>query len=143
MYNSMRSLLRRLHASKPEVDFHEERIELFTHANSRRCLPTRTLCQAVSNSRRRERFGAHMAGMHTVYQETRQKMAELGMDLIEVTVDLDDLEKYCQEQGLMNTSGTRARYAAHVLSEQHPRQKQLQPRLPPKPRFKKKKRRTR
>ncbi len=80
---------------------------------------------------------------HTVYQETRQKMAERGMDLIEVTVDLDDLEKYCQEQGLMNTSGTRARYAAHVLSEQHPRQKQLQPRLPPKPRFKKKKRRTR
>src|SRR3989442_9378592 len=37
---------------------------------------------------------------HTVYQETRQKMAELGMDLIEVTVDLDDLEQYCQEQGL-------------------------------------------
>src|SRR5713101_10132088 len=73
---------------------------------------------------------------HTVYQETRQKMAELGMHLIEVTVDLDDLEKYCQEQGLKNTSGTRAQYAAHVLSEQHSRQQQT--RL--KPRFKKKKR---
>lgn len=80
---------------------------------------------------------------YTVYQETRQKMAELGMDLIEVTVDLDDLENYCQEQGLKNTSGTRAQYAAHVLSEQHPRQQQLQPPLPLKPRFKKKKRRTR
>jgi hypothetical protein len=80
---------------------------------------------------------------HTVFQETRQKMAELGMDLIEVIVDLDALEKYCLEQGLKNTSGTRAQYAAHVLSEQHPRQQQLQPRLPPKPRFKKKKRRTR
>src|SRR5207248_8868695 len=80
---------------------------------------------------------------HTVYQETRQKMAELDMDLIEVTVDLDDLEKYCQEQGLKNTSGTRAQYAAHVLSEQHPRQQQLQPRPPVNPRFKKKKRRTR
>lgn len=57
---------------------------------------------------------------HSVYQETRQKMAELGMDLIEVTVDLDDLEHYCQEQGLKNTSGTRAQYAAHKLSEQHP-----------------------
>ncbi len=56
------------------------------------------------------------------------------MDLIEVTVDLDDLEKYCQEQGLKNTSGTRAQYAAHVLSEQQP---------PLKSRFKKKKRRTR
>jgi phosphoglycolate phosphatase-like HAD superfamily hydrolase len=74
---------------------------------------------------------------HTVYQETRQKMAELGMHLIEVTVDLDDLEQYCQEQGLKNTSGTRAQYAAHVLSEQYPRHKQLQPRL------KKKKHRTR
>jgi hypothetical protein len=80
---------------------------------------------------------------HTVYQETRQKMAELGMNLIEVTVDLDALEKYCQDQGLKNTSGTRAQYAAHVLSEQHPRQKQLQQGSPVKPRFKKKKRRTR
>ena len=143
MYNSMRSLLRRLHASKPEVDFHEERIELFTHANSRRCLPTRTICQAVSNSRRRERFGAHMAGMAHSLSGNQAKMAELGMDLIEVTVDLDDLEQYCQEQGLKNTSGTRAQYAAHVLSEQHSRQKQLQQRPPLKPRFKKKKRRTR
>lgn len=80
---------------------------------------------------------------HAVYQETKQKMAELGMDLIEVTVDLDDLENYCQEQGLKNTSGTRAQYAAHVLSGQHPRQQQLQPRPLLKPRSKKKKRRTR
>ena len=71
---------------------------------------------------------------HTVYLETRQHMAALGIDLIEVTVDLDDLEQYCQEQGLKNTRGTRAQYAAHVLSEQQP---------PLKSRFKKKKRRTR
>lgn len=76
---------------------------------------------------------------HAVYQETRQRMAALGMDLMEVTVDLDDLETYCQEQGLKNTSGTRAQYAAHVLSELNPRQQ----RPPLKPRFKKKKRRTR
>src|SRR5439155_15760271 len=80
---------------------------------------------------------------HTMYQETRQHMAALGMDLIEVTVDLDNLEKYCQEQGLKNTSGTRTQYAAHVLSEQHPRQPQFQQRPPLNPRFKKKKRRTR
>lgn len=66
-------------------------------------------------------------------------MAALGMDLIEVTVDLDDLEKYRQEQGLKNTSGTRTQHAARVLSEQHPRQQ----RPPLKPRFKKKKHRTR
>ena len=78
-----------------------------------------------------------------MYQETKQKMAELGMDLIEVTVHLDDLEQYCQERGLKNTSGTRAQYAAHVLSGQHPQQQQLQPLPPLKPRSKKKKRRTR
>jgi hypothetical protein len=77
---------------------------------------------------------------YTVFQETRQKMAELGMNLIEVIVDLDALEKYCQEEGLKNTSGTRAQYVAHLLPEQHPRQKQ---RLPVKPGFKKKKRGTR
>src|SRR5258708_30758695 len=58
---------------------------------------------------------------HTVYQETRQKMAELGMPLIAVTVDLDDLERYCQEQRLKNTSATPAPYSPHVLSEQHSR----------------------
>ena len=65
-------------------------------------------------------------------------MAELGMDLIDVIVDLDALEKYCQERGLKNTSGTRTQYAAHLLSEQYPRQKQLQQRPPLKLRFKKK-----
>ena len=81
---------------------------------------------------------------NTVYQETRRKMAELGMDLIEVTVDLDELENYCQEQGLKNTSGTRAQYAAHVVSEQYPpQQQQPQPRPSMKQRFKKKKRRAR
>ncbi len=52
---------------------------------------------------------------HTVFQETKQKMAESGIDLLEVNVDLDNLEKYCQEQGLKNTGGTRAQYAAHLL----------------------------
>ena|SRR5436190_7350111 len=76
---------------------------------------------------------------HNVYQETRQHMAALGIDLIEVTVDLDDLEQYCQEQRLKNTSGTSAPYTTRVLSEQHPRQQR--PLL--KPLFKKKRRRTR
>ena len=78
---------------------------------------------------------------HTVFQETRQKMAALGMHLVEMIVDLDALEQYCQEQGLKNTSGTRAQYAAHLLSEQHQRQEQLQQRPPLKLRGKKKKRR--
>jgi hypothetical protein len=80
---------------------------------------------------------------HQVLQETRQKMAALGIHLIDMTVDLDALEQYCQEQGLKNTSGTRAQYAAHLLSEQHQRQAQPQQRSPLKLRGKKKKRRSR
>ncbi len=78
---------------------------------------------------------------HQVLQETKQKMAALGMHLVEVIVDLDELEQYCQEQGLTNTSGTRAQYAAHLLAEQLQRQAQLQQRPPSKVRGKKKKRR--
>ena len=80
---------------------------------------------------------------HQVLQETRQKMASLNMHLIEVMIDLDALEQYCQEQGLKNTRSTRAQYAAHVLSEQLQRQAQLQQRPPLKRREKKKKRRSR
>ena len=80
---------------------------------------------------------------HQVLQETKQKMAALGMHLVDVIVDLDALEQYCQEQGLKNTSGTRAQYAAHLLSEQLQRQAQPQQRSPLKLPGKKKKRRSR
>ena len=80
---------------------------------------------------------------HQVLQETRQKMATLGMHLIDVIVDLDALEQYCQEQGLKNTISTRAQYAAHLLSEQRQRQAHLQQRPPLTLRGKKKKRRNR
>ncbi len=78
-----------------------------------------------------------------VLQETKQKMAALGMHLVDVIVDLDALEQYCQEQGLKNTSSTRAQYAAHLLSEQLQRQGQPQQRSPSKLPGKKKKRRSR
>jgi hypothetical protein len=80
---------------------------------------------------------------HQVLQETRQKMAALGIHLIDVTVDLEDLDVYCQQQGLANTSSTRAQYAAHELSEQRQRQTPLQQRSSVKQRAKKKKRRLR
>jgi hypothetical protein len=80
---------------------------------------------------------------HQILQETRQKMTALGMHLVEVIVDLDALEQYCQEQELKNTSSTRTQYAAHLLSEQRQQQAQLQQQPPLKLRRKKKKRRNR
>ena len=78
---------------------------------------------------------------YQVLQETRQKMATMGMYLIDVTVDIDELNIYCQQQGLANTGSMRAEYAAHVLTEQRQVQLQLQSSL--KQRAKKKKRRLR
>ncbi|EFH89973.1 hypothetical protein [Ktedonobacter racemifer] len=81
---------------------------------------------------------------YQVLQDTKQKMAALGMYPIDVTVDVDELEAYCQRQGLPNTSSTRAEYAAHLLSEQHQQQAQLQQQRPSlQQRTKKKKRRRR
>jgi hypothetical protein len=79
---------------------------------------------------------------YQVLQETRQKMAVLGMHLIDVTVDVDALDAYCQQRGRANTSSTRAEYAAHVLSEQQ-RQGKLPQRSSLKRPAKKKKRRLR
>src|SRR5258708_8690557 len=45
---------------------------------------------------------------YQVLQDTRQKMAALVMSLIDATVDLDELETYCQQLGLPKTSNTRA-----------------------------------
>ena len=80
---------------------------------------------------------------YQVLQETRQKMAILGMHLIDVVVDLDALDTYCQQRGRANTSSTRAEYAAHVLSEQQQHQGQLPQRSSLQRRAKKKKRRLR
>ena len=54
-------------------------------------------------------------------QEIRQEMVALGMYLIDVSVHLDELDAYCQQRGLTNTSSMHAEYAAHVLSERHQR----------------------
>jgi hypothetical protein len=81
---------------------------------------------------------------YQVLQDTRQKMAALGMYLTDVIVDVDELETYCQQHGLPNTSSTRAEYAAHLLFEQHQQQAQLQQQRPSlQLRTKKKKRRGR
>ena len=54
---------------------------------------------------------------HQVLQETRQKMATLGMHLIDVIVDLDALEQYCQEQGLKNTSSMLPTYCPSSVND--------------------------
>ena len=40
---------------------------------------------------------------HQVLQETRQKMGTLGMHLIDVNIDLNELDAYCLQRGRANT----------------------------------------
>lgn len=56
---------------------------------------------------------------YQIFQETRQELTKLGIYVVEITVDLDGLDAFCQRRGLSNTSSTRAEYAAHMLSERH------------------------
>jgi hypothetical protein len=80
---------------------------------------------------------------HQNLLETKQQMAALGMHLIDIVIDLDALEKYCQERGLKNTSSTRSQYAAHLLSEGQKSQNSLHQQFPAKLQLRKKKRKKR
>ncbi|MBO0795799.1 MAG: hypothetical protein J2P36_33320 [Ktedonobacteraceae bacterium] len=64
---------------------------------------------------------------HQHLQAIKQMALAQGLDLFEITVDLDALERYCQKHRLTNTSSTRGQYAAHVLSEQHQQRAPLHP----------------
>lgn len=67
---------------------------------------------------------------HQNVEAARREMAAVGMHPVDVVVDLDELEAYCQLHGLANTSSTRAEYAAHLLSLQHSSQaSHLRPQL--------------
>lgn len=59
---------------------------------------------------------------HENAQQTKEKLTSMGMNIVEVTLDLDELEKYCQENNLPNNSGTRSEYAAKLLQVQQSQQ---------------------
>jgi hypothetical protein len=53
-----------------------------------------------------------------VLDESKRNMRAIGIEPIEVVLDLDEFEKYCAERGLRNVGGTRAEYVAEVLEKQ-------------------------
>lgn len=56
---------------------------------------------------------------HEVYEETKQNLRAIGIEPIDVLVDMDDFERYCAERGLKNVGGTRAKYVAERLRQMH------------------------
>ncbi|MEW5718867.1 MAG: hypothetical protein AB1817_09595 [Chloroflexota bacterium] len=53
-----------------------------------------------------------------VLDESERNMRAIGIEPVEVLLDMDDYEKYCAERGLSNVGGTRAEYVAELLAKQ-------------------------
>lgn len=54
---------------------------------------------------------------HAVYEETKRNLRSIGIEPIDVLIEMDAFEKYCAERGLPNSGGTRAGYVAELLSQ--------------------------
>ena len=61
---------------------------------------------------RRQRIADKLEGTweewHSVLEESERNMRAIGIEPIEVVLDIDEFEKYCAERGLRNVGGTRA-----------------------------------
>src|SRR5438128_1355942 len=58
---------------------------------------------------------------HQILEDAKINLARQGIRAVEVPIDLDEFEKYCQERGLKNVSSERAAYAATLFSQQQKR----------------------
>jgi len=52
-----------------------------------------------------------------VLDESERNMRAIGIEPVEVLLDIDAFEKYCAERGLRNVGGTRAEYVAEMLAK--------------------------
>ena len=55
---------------------------------------------------------------HSVLEESERNMRAIGIEPVEVLLDMDAFEKYCAERGLRNVGGSRAEYVAEMLAKQ-------------------------
>jgi hypothetical protein len=53
-----------------------------------------------------------------VLDESERNMRAIGIEPVEVLLDMDEFETYCAERGLRNDGGTRAEYVARLLAKQ-------------------------
>lgn len=49
------------------------------------------------------------------FEKAKTQFLKRKIDVTEIIIDLDQLEKYCEANGLKNTASTRSKYAVHVL----------------------------
>lgn len=53
-----------------------------------------------------------------VLDESERNMRAIGIEPIEVVLEMDEFEKYCAERGWKNVGGSRAEYVAEILAKQ-------------------------
>ena len=56
-------------------------------------------------------------GWHEILEESERNMRAIGIEPVEVLLDLDEFDEYCRKNNLKNTGGARAEYVAHKLAE--------------------------
>jgi hypothetical protein len=71
-------------------------------------------------------------------QNTRNNLAALGIVCREVPIQIEALQKYCQEHNLKNNGAARSEYVATLLQQQQKQQRPQQKKIT----LKKKRRRT-
>jgi hypothetical protein len=66
----------------------------------------------------REKLEGTWEEWRAVLEESERNMRAIGIEPVEVVLDMDEFEKYCAERGLTNVGGTRADYVAERLRNQ-------------------------
>ncbi len=64
-----------------------------------------------------EKLNGTWGEWRAVCDETKRNLRSIGIEPIDVLVEMDAFEKYCAERGLKNVGGTRAEYVAEQLAQ--------------------------
>lgn len=54
-----------------------------------------------------------------MYEETTRNLRSIGIEPVDVLIEMDAFEQYCAERGLPNVGRTRAAYVAERLRQAH------------------------
>jgi hypothetical protein len=70
----------------------------------------------LASAQDREKLAGTWLEWREVLEESKRNMRAIGIEPIEVLVDVDELTEYCAKQGLPNIGGTRAQFVAECLA---------------------------
>jgi len=72
----------------------------------------------LATAKDRDKLEGTWEEWRAILDESERNMCAIGIEPIEVVLDMDEFEKYCAERGLSNVGGSRAEYVAEILEKQ-------------------------